>query len=190
MLVDINLIEKKHRPNLFWFVLSGILIILAVSLAIFYSYYTSIKQQEAVLNSQLIYEKQLNKVKQNIPIDKKQQAILDLKKAIQWANDYPISTVSMLKEIITLLPERGFITHFSLRDDRTVQLTVQFDTSNDAAYYMRHLNQAKFVRDVKIENITTADMNASDQNILPRYFAQYTIILNESYLKNKNGKEE
>jgi type IV pilus assembly protein PilN len=189
MLVEINLIEKKKRKNLFLIIMGSVLFLCLLFCVLLFLFYQSLYHQDSKIQSQLIYEEQLRSTKvNNINSDKTVQALKKFKNALQWAENYPISTSILLKNITSLLPEKGYIVSFNLTADDVLLLDVRFDTSKEAAYYLKYLEDANFVKEVNLDNITTLELQ-NEKGYLPRYTAQYTIQLNKDNLK-KTGSGE
>ncbi|MBS4194831.1 PilN domain-containing protein [Lederbergia citri] len=98
-----------------------------------------------------------------------------------------IDAVPLLSHLISLLSERGFFESIDYQLDGDVQLSVQFDSSRDAAYYLHELLQSSWLTDAKIISITAKEEiedanNKEHENVL-RYTASYQLSLNKAYIK-------
>ncbi len=158
MLVEINLLPKKE-PRKFGF-LAALLIfaVLFLSIAAIYLWQIhSTNQQLEKANKQLAL---LAKVIETKTTQSRQNKTPNygnrLKNSINWVESSKIEMVPVLDELTSLLPERGFILSFqSETESDTVKLSVQFDTANDAAYYLNRLNQSKMVAEASIGTISS-----------------------------------
>jgi type IV pilus assembly protein PilN len=124
------------------------------------------------------------------------QEVQELEKTVKWAEQYPMKTVLLLRKMTKLLPERGFVMSFSYAEDGTVSVTVQFDTSEEAAYYLKSLSDADFVTEVQLKSLTTMEDKSGEENVeeeknvLPRYLAQYELHVNKNALKEEKEKKQ
>jgi type IV pilus assembly protein PilN len=188
MLVDINLLPKKEKKkSSLWLFL--VLILLVVGLVGFYMWQMYNKQVET--KNEL--EAKLTNVKvEEVTIESKaakpdrNDAVDKLKTAIQWANENQSSTYSLLRNISSLLPTRGFIMDFSFQNNGSATLSVQFDSSREAAFYLKSLSTSAFIDKAELVNIQTEKMgNDASNDVLPRYTADYQLQVNISKLKQK-----
>jgi len=74
---------------------------------------------------------------------------------------------------------------FQYNESGIIILTVQFDTSREAAFYLHELEQSVRVNDATLSSVTTEEVQSLNQEetesgILPRYIAQYSIVLNQT----------
>ncbi len=158
MLVEINLLPRKE-PRKFGF-LAALLIIAAIFLLIAALYFWQIhatNQQIQEINNQIALldkgiETKTAQSKQNKPTNSADR----LKKSIDWVEASRIKMVPILDELTSLLPDRGFILSYqSETNSQSVQLTVQFDTANDAAYYLNRLNKSNMVTEASISALNS-----------------------------------
>ena len=189
MLVDINLLPKKEK-NKSSYLLLLLLFIIILAVASFYLW----RQYNNQLESKQKLEAQLANVKvEKVTIESKAKASTSndaasqLTAAIKWADENQYSTYSLLKKITALLPERGFIMNFSFQEDGSASLSVQFDSSREAAFYLKSLSAAAFIDKADLVNIQTEKMeNDSSNDVLPRYTADYQLQVNTSKLVKKD----
>jgi type IV pilus assembly protein PilN len=119
------------------------------------------------------------------------QEIKELHEAVQWSKKYPLKMVPLLRNMTKLLPERGFVMNFSYADNGTVTVAVQFDTSEQAAYYLKRLEDAKFVKDVQLKSVSAVNITetnaeeGTEQQVVPRYLAQYEMHIRKQALTEK-----
>ncbi|SIT83192.1 PilN domain-containing protein [Edaphobacillus lindanitolerans] len=108
-----------------------------------------------------------------------------LEKTVEWAESYRFSTAPLLRHLVSLLPVRGFITEFTYTGPHTAELSVQFDTYEQAAHYLARLKAAAMVDAASMNEVTASHPEedtdeagnpvVSDEVVVPRYVASYTI---------------
>lgn len=191
MLVDINLLPKKEKKKSSYILLI-ILFLIVLAGAGFYMW----RQYSLQMETKQKLQTELNNVKiEKVTIETKAKestsndAATQLQAAIKWANDNQSSTYSLLQNISSLLPERGFIMDFSFQDDGSASLSVQFDSAREAAYYLKNLSKATFIKQADLLNIKTetpkSDTVVDEYAVLPRYTADYQLQVDPSKLKQK-----
>ncbi|WP_142919139.1 PilN domain-containing protein [Peribacillus saganii] len=193
--MDINLLpqkEKKRSTTLF-FVFAFLLIVFAAG-AYSWFLYKQLAQENIRLEQQLAYTQKLREVQANTKVESAgQTAAKQLETAIQWAEEYPVSTYLILRHFASLLPERGFILTFSYEDSGNAQCSVQFDSSREAAFYLKSLTDSKLIKEAKLNSLVTEGTEEENRaqtgtagNIetpLPRYIAQYSLTIDKAELK-------
>src|SRR4051812_7977712 len=109
MLVDINFLPKKEKKRSLYLIVL-ILFILLISAASFYMWHLYSNQMEIKQKLQT----ELDNVKvEKVTLETKikesnsQNTVDKLTTAIEWANNQHTSTYSLLRNIASLLPERG-----------------------------------------------------------------------------------
>lgn len=202
MLVEINLLPKKESRNTALFVLAGVLLfIFLVGVGITVWFGQSYKGKTERVNQELTTIKQLIDIQQEKVISSESVNSLDeLEKAVKWAEEYPIETVPILRELTALLPDRGFVQTFAYNEAGTIELFVQFDTSREASYYLKTMLDADWVEDVKLISVVAMELTEEgveqevpklrNERFLPRYLAEFEVILNKEVIKAeaKGGK--
>lgn len=194
MLVDINLLPKKEPKNVV-FLLSAVIVaaIAVIAAAVFYVLVDRAERQIDSLEKELKQTRALQAVElQKLADLESAKEIDELNKATQWAKDYPLKMVPLLRNMTELLPERGFIMNFSYAEDGTVTVSVQFDTSEQAAYYLKRLSDAKFIADVQLKSLSAVNANEESdeqrttaERVVPRYLAQYEMHVDKQALEEK-----
>jgi Tfp pilus assembly protein PilN len=164
MLVEINLLPKKE-PKKFGFIITISLLVFLILLASAFYYYqiyaTKMKIQN--VDKQLsvvrkISEQQSEKLNKNLSSN---SASL-LKNGVDWAEDYRVQTVPVMNHLTSLLPERGFIQSFKYEESGVVDLTVQFDTTRESAYYLERLSSSKWIEKATLNSLK-ANNNESQE---------------------------
>lgn len=198
MLIDVNLLPKKEPKNVMLFV--GLAFVLAAVLAAGITFYVSAERSEADI---VALTKELKETRARVAEEQQKlenvqtaQDVNELKQTVEWAKQYPLKTVLLLRNMATLLPERGFIIGFAYKENGTVKVIVQFDTSEEAAYYLRQLSDAPFASDVRLQSVTALQEGNGETaeatergNVLPRYLAEYELHVNKAALKEEKEKQ-
>jgi type IV pilus assembly protein PilN len=197
MFIDVNLLPKKEPKNVLFLISALIVLVAAIAAGI--AFYMSMQKAEAQIEALTQELKQTRALvaaeQQKLENVQAMQEVQELQKTVEWAKQYPMKTVLLLRNMAKLLPERGFIMNFSYAEDGAVSVTVQFDTSEEAAYYLKLLSDAEFVSDVQLRSVTATEQQSSqanaaeESNVLPRYLAQYELHVNKSALKVEKEKQ-
>ncbi|NSL51609.1 PilN domain-containing protein [Calidifontibacillus erzurumensis] len=201
MVIEINLLPKKERKSLstVMILLSFLLPFMIGSAYILFQYQTT-KAEINSLQSQLQTTKELRIIQEQKLAELTSTSAVDqLKTTIEWVEKLPISTVTLLKHLTALLPERGFILNMRYADSGTVTITVQFDTNRETAYYLRELEDSEVIESVQLKSVKTSGEELEKTNpnlkdkltkvIVPRYIAVYELQLNRPALKALEKKE-
>ncbi|MCR2820546.1 PilN domain-containing protein [Lederbergia panacisoli] len=191
-MIEINLIPKRKKKS--YFLLYSLMFIFII--AIFCSTVLFIQIHSEKERAQT-YEKQLQQIQALIEIenskltDSEKTSSADiLNETINWMNKERIDSVPLLGHLISLLPERGFFESFSYSLNGDMQLSVQFDSSREAAFYLNKLVKSQWVKSAKIHSITAKEeeteeeQQIGDAKILPRYSAYYQLSINKKYIKD------
>jgi len=158
MLVEINLLPQKEPKKFSFIIILSCLLVVIVIIAGFYLWQTqSIKDELASLDRQISMTKKITeKEEQKSKKVESTGSVGQLKSAIEWAEKYPIQTIPVMRHLTSLLPERGFIQSFGYTEEGTITLTVQFDSAREAAYFLEHLNQSKWIEDASLSSLSAA----------------------------------
>lgn len=196
MLVEINLLPQKEAKNKSLLLLA---IISAVILLIggFFVYWLnhSYNSRLASLEQQISTTEQLVESEQEKVVSyEASNSLTELENTVQWAKDYPIKAVPILKKLTEMLPERGFIQSFTYEEIGTITFGVQFETSREAAYYLNSLLESDWVKEAKINKVETItafydrkfgesdegpdESKLKNEKYVPRYLAEFEIEIN------------
>ncbi|MFJ7974743.1 PilN domain-containing protein [Peribacillus sp. NPDC096379] len=187
MLVDINLLpkkEKKRRTVVFLILLTGI--VLLVSGFFFMTTYQAQKTRLVELEQELTLTKELKVAKEKERTQSvESKSVRELTTAIQWVEEHQSSTFFIMRTVSSLLPERGFIVDFSYQEDGAVQLTVRFDSSREAAYYLKSISNSAIISGAKLQTLSTEKLGdgVTAEPILPRYNAQYELTVDKAAIQ-------
>ncbi|XXM72265.1 PilN domain-containing protein [Lysinibacillus sphaericus] len=195
-LIDINLLpQKEKKQKAFTYSAAGtaglVVLIALFMLLTWKSTITETKRTEAELET----AKKIIEVQQTKVLGAESSGSVDqLNKAVQEMLDYPVKTVPLLNELISLLPDRGFFNEFEYADRTVINTIVQFDSSREAAFYLSRLKTLEWIKEADIIEITTEEAGENeDEKILPRYLASYELHIDQGKLEellSQEGEEE
>ncbi len=69
-----------------------------------------------------------------------------LEQAVTWAVNNRIETYELLDEITGPTTERGFMQSFSYQETGEMNLTVQIDSTRQAADFLNHLQASEYIK--------------------------------------------
>lgn len=176
MLVDINLlpVKEKERSRL----LIAALTILSAAVLLWVVLLTlsnNFTKETEILEGQLV---SLQASQEEIRSELQQSESGDEKKllasTVGWAEEYQFDIVPLLRELIYLLPKRGFFQAFDFTSPNLATVTVEFDTKPDSAYYYTRLKSSPSVSEINLDSVTIEEAIVSTE-VLPRYLATYSI---------------
>jgi len=201
MLVEINLLPKReHKKSSQLIIAILIILFFTVSSSIIYIQGNRYNSKIEVIDKQIESLQKLNDAQQAKMTDVEAgNSAVKLQTALKWAEQYPVETVPLMQNIISLLPERGFIQNFEYSDSDSVLITIQYDSTRDTAFYLSSLKQSEWVQQATLLNIKAVTMeekkvasesgtinNHEKAKILPRYSAEYKIIFKPQYFKHNS----
>lgn len=204
MLVEINLLPQKEekRMSLLLLGIIGLVILVIAGLAFYwFNYSTNTKIDQ--LNRQIsTTENTIAIEQQKIVKYESSNSLAELENAVSWAKDYPIKTVSVIKKLTSLLPERGFIQSIKYEETGVLTVGVQFETNRDAAYYLTTLLDSEWIKDAKLNKLDAVtafydkklgqemdDTKIKNEKYVPRYLGEYEITLNQDIVKEDIKKQ-
>ena len=201
MLVEINLLPQKERKNksLLLLAIISIIILLIGGFFAFWLNGTYVNRL-ASIEGQIATTEQLVAIdQQKVTSDVSSDSVSQLENMVEWAKQYPIKTVPVLNKLTEFLPERGFIQTFQYEETGMVLLSIQFESTREAAYYLNTLLQSDWIEDAKLNTIN-ADTQFFDKQIgesevdetklknekyVPRYIAEFEVTLNKNVIKSE-----
>jgi type IV pilus assembly protein PilN len=194
MIVEINLLPKKEPKNAAVLVSVAVFTAFLIAAAVVF-YVLSARADEQIneLEGDLKQIRAMQEIEQQKQKDAQSaQGIKELQEAVQWSENYPLKMVPLLRNMTKLLPERGFMMNFSYEGNGTVTIAVQFDTSEQAAYYLKRLEDAEFVEAVQLKSVSAVNdtdknngQDTEEKQVVPRYLAQYEIHVRKQALAEK-----
>ncbi|GHH97184.1 hypothetical protein [Neobacillus kokaensis] len=156
MLVEINLLPQKEPKKMTLIItLSSLLAILLIVSGFYLWQINSTKDEIAAIDRQIsMTTKVVEKTTQAAQSNESANSLNQLKTAIDWANEYPIQSVPVMRHITALLPERGFIQSFGYTEEGSITLTVQFDNTREAAFFLDNLNESNWVQEADLSSLS------------------------------------
>lgn len=202
MLVEINLLPKKeHKKSSQLIIAILILLFFTMSFSVIFIQGNSYSSKIDSVDKQIESLQKLNAAQETKMTDVEAgNSVVKLQEALIWAEQYPMETVPLMQNIITLLPERGFIKNFEYSNLDSVLITIQFDSTRDAAFYLSSLKQSEWVQEAALLKVMAVTMeektekdetdtsinNSEEEKILPRYSAEYKIAFKPEFYKKKS----
>lgn len=160
MLAEINLLPQREQKKVGFVIVAAIVLGLALLIAAFNFYQIHSAKKEIDTADQ-----QISVIQNTIQMEAQKKKTPDLtnsinllKSAIDAEKQSEIPTVLVMDNLTALLPNRGFILSFAYQNAGTINVTVQFDSAEEAAYYLNHLEQSKLIADVNISSLTAIPM--------------------------------
>lgn len=188
MLVDINLLPQKERDRPAFLIAAIAILVLAVVIwAVLALLANSHDNKQAVLaaQSQQVATEQAA-IRAQLEAAQGMNEEQQLKATVDWAESYQFDTVPLLKELVAILPARGFFDSFSYTGLDQAVLGVQFDTTRQAAYYLAQLKASELIKSATLDSVAQNEVATIDEEVAikdkaiiqetPRYIATYTIV--------------
>ncbi|MFZ3588331.1 hypothetical protein ACOI1C_03435 [Bacillus sp. DJP31] len=204
MLIEINLLPKKEARNfasIVVIVAPLLFVLLVVSLFLLQQ---KDAQQEIATLKNSIQTTKLTRVtyEQKLTSFKASESIVQLQNTVDWMDSTSVKSVPILEHLTALLPERGSIQNFNYGIEGNIQVTVQFDTFRQAAYYLKEMKDSSNFTEVTIVSLLTNQLlneneqistveKVANETYIPRYVAVYDITINQEALldQQKEGKK-
>ena len=176
MLVDINLLPEKEKER------STLLITALVIIGVAILFWATL----FILSHNL--SKETVQVEEQISGIQASQATIrevlqptagagdreQLTATVDWAEAHRFDTLPLLRELIAILPERGFFISFEFTAPHTSTVTVQFDDKSEAAYYLTRVKNSEDVLNATLESLTAVELEEEEAaHLLPRFEAVY-----------------
>lgn len=205
MLVEINLLPKKENKtsSSLSIVLILLFIFVIVSIGVFVQARVNETSLDKVDQEIESVQKLNNALQSKITDQESSDSTGNLQKAVTWAESYTPETVRLLRSLIALLPEQGFIQSLSYNGDGIVSVKVQFESSRDAAYFLSLLKHSEWVKKVSILTLEAVKEEGSEPSnssntkaaeaLMPTYYSEFEIHFNREFFTNEynntGGKE-
>ncbi|MFE8696884.1 PilN domain-containing protein [Cytobacillus sp. FJAT-53684] len=192
MLVEINLLPQKEKKSKAVYIIFALIILILILAVVIFSLFIKDKNQqvEKLENQMTQINVILDAERSKLTAYESSSSINDLETAIKWAKEQPYNTVYVLQQLTKILPDRGFVTEFEMNEENTINIAVQFDTKSEAAYYLHSLFTLDWIEEAVLNEAKTTEISKDNQDnetkeeeFLPRYVAQYELIINVSSLK-------
>lgn len=162
MLVEINLLPQKERKSAAFIVIVSIVAALFVLATAIYLYEINSTKGTIASTEKEIEQTQVlvSDLQKQVGSSAAGNSVNQLKTAIDLAEKNRIETVPVMLQLTALLPERGFIQSFSYQESGAVSLTVQFDTTTEAAAYLNSLTNSSMVTSVSMTSLNPVSTNS------------------------------
>lgn len=189
MLVDINLLpkkESKHQSTIVMMLVAALLLLVAIIVLFWHG--KGLDRQIAALQSEITTTQKLVEIEQEKAEGKSgANSVAILESAVEWASEEPLKTVPIIGEVASLLPQRGFLQSISYDESGMVNLSVQFDTSRESAYYLKNLLDSEWFSEITLSSLSTSSLSDMDDQseVIPRYTGQYQLKLNRGYIQDQ-----
>lgn len=202
MLVEINLLPQKERGNkpFVWGLVTIAALVLLVGSFIIWEYFSLVEKEQ--LATIAIQEVQVDQAVKKAQLQKSNDGkeVEELVSAIEWAQSYPMKTVPIIKEFTAALPDRGFLKRFAYSaENETVEIQIQFDEQRQSSYYLSRLkNDVSIVKDAQVLTVEAEKSEKenedktiqSEESIIPRYVATYSVQIDRKAVGNLVKKEK
>lgn len=180
MLVDINLLPEKERERSTLLLAALIIIGAAILLwAIFFISSLQLAKSTTQVEGQIVELHAMQEaIKERLQPTNSVSSRDQLATTVAWAESYQFATLPLLREMIELLPERGFFVTYQFTAPHQSTIAVQFDDKQAAAHYLTRLQASSLVATATIASLVAEELEEDDQrneNVLPRYLATYTV---------------
>lgn len=164
MLVEINLLpQKEHRKKGILFIVLAMLALFLLLGGLYFWQIQSVKSEIAIIDKQIETTQKIAEAEgNNESTDTSSMSVGLLKNAVEWAKTYPIQTIPVMQHLTSLLPERGFIQSFGYTETGTVTLTVQFDSSREAAYFLNSLLESEWIEEASLSSLNAEDEESKE----------------------------
>lgn len=201
MLPDINLLPEYERENSLLYILFWIGLIISFILfgVLGYFYFTeknSMKETDSLLQELYDEKSQLEEQLAALTTEEETDSIVN---AATFIENHLIPTSAFIDELITLLPENGYLSNYNYTY-QSVDIETQFETMGEAADYVSALLASNYVKDAMINEIYTFELSSEENeageneeemfNVIPRYNVSYTIDVDQSFMREAGGENE
>ncbi|MCM3743481.1 fimbrial assembly protein [Sporosarcina luteola] len=189
MLVDINLLPEKERERST--LLIAALAVLGAALLFWATLFVlslSLSKETARAEMQIasLHASQ-ETIRENLQPSSHAGDRELLAATVEWAEANQFDTLPILRELIALLPERGFFVSFEFTAPHESTVVVQFDDKSDAAYYLTRMKSSTVVSSATVESLVAESLEEdSDLESIPRFVATYRI----EYVDERSGVVE
>lgn len=176
MLVDINLLPEKERERS-TLLIAALAIISAAILfwaTLFILSHTLSKETDQVEGQISAIQASQATIREGLQPTTGAGDREQLTATVDWAEAYRFDTLPLLRELIALLPERGFFVSFEFTAPHESNVVVQFDDKSDAAYYLTRVKSSELIANATLESLTAVELDEEDAaQLLPRFEAVY-----------------
>lgn len=201
MLVEINLLPEKEKKSKSLLLLA-IISILILLIGGFFAFWLNRSYESKIssLEKEILTTEEIVAIEQQkITSYQSSDSLAQLEQTIEWAKQYPIKTVPIIKELTKLLPERGFIQTFNYTETGIIQLSVQFESTREAAYFFNRLQHWEWLEDAKMASVNAEtgffdkqlgeterdESELTNEKYVPRYIAEFELTINKEIIQSE-----
>jgi type IV pilus assembly protein PilN len=184
-MVEINLLPERRKAHPIVKLMTYALI-LTVLFATVYSIFSISrtssdveaiqKQIEAVQAERQTLQTQMEGLASNSIVSDYEDDVLTIE-------GYYISSVWILERFVENLPERGYFLDYSYEKNGQVDIYLQFDTLSEMSVFTDAISSFNWTSDVTITSIDIQKIADENEEVLPRYYVQYSVSLNMEDVK-------
>lgn len=196
-LPDVNLLPKYERQSRSaYYIFITMIVIILISFILLGFYYFSTKNK--VQTAEAEYE-ELSIEVEGLEAQVQQYesgGASSLEQAVAFAENHNIPTSAFIVELDTLLPEQSYLSEYEY-GSQVAEVTSHFETLDSVAGYTTELITSDYIRDTKVDEVTTfilkdeeQEENEVDFETTPRYEAFFTLQINKQKLKGATQKDE
>ena len=200
MRININLLPQKEEKNKTLLVLAiiiAVILLLGVFFMLWFS--RSYENQIASLDQRIASTESMIAAEQQKRVTAEAtDSLSTVSKHCRMGRSISIKNNPVLQKLTSLLPERGFIQTFTYEETGKIVLTVQFEQSREAAYYLSSMLDSNWVSDAKLTSLQAItefyddkmDENFDESHVtneayIPRYEGEFEITLNQDLIKDE-----
>lgn len=191
-MVEINLLEEKEKQNIVIYFIVLIGLIVMVSLVLYFvNTRESLAEEKATLNQQINELQNQQQFLQQASRNEKQAAREDLIKKADTVEAYIFPSVDLLKQLISLLPSRGYFITYSYEGDGKILMDVQFDSIQDIAQYTNELEHEAYINSLRV-SMSTKEVPEDEmiEDVLPIYLAKYELVIDSDLWQKEMNLDE
>lgn len=179
-MVDINFLEEKEKPNIAPYLLIAVgVLVLGLALLFITFEKNSLIAEDNQIQEDIVQIKDQQTLLTRDTLTDVQKSRNELKDTVSELNQVLIPSVPVLKDMISLLPERGFFLEYQFQKPNVLTMQVRFDGMQDVASYTNALTTKSYTEDVQVTTIDTTAVEEGDYfETLPRYVAEFEMLLN------------
>lgn len=189
MIPDINLIPNLDKDDsgskIFYLILSIAALLLLSLLA--WQYFQARADIVTLTKEQTALQTQRDKLKTQLDgMNPTTQGSLQQSVDFVELVSYPVTP--LIDEIQMLQPNHSYLRSYSF-DAESVSITLDFETLNDVAEYISSLTNSSYFTDVQVSSVSNFDLSTenttkseTDFDVIPRQTANFTLVIDESYL--------
>ncbi|MDV2684896.1 hypothetical protein RYX56_11000 [Alkalihalophilus lindianensis] len=191
MLVEINLLPEKPRKNYTSILYVGgfvFLVFLAIASTFLYQRHISSEIEEI---KQEAYDVQVEAAIVTQELTGVEFSNLDqIEQAVVLLESHIIPASLVVDFLVSQLPERGFISHFSYTQPEDVQFDISFDRLEEIAQYYEALDSSELVDAVRLSIIDAHEMMDDEEyeidfdEVKSRYIASFDLLLDREYAQS------